>query len=288
MPVIVPPLAVCSWSLQPADPAQLADRLDAVGLPRVQLALNPLIHRPAVWARAGDVLAQRGIAIVSGMFGTIGEDYSTLDAIRRTGGLVPDEHWDANRRLAADAASAAADLGLTLVTSHAGFLPRADDLAAFDKLQARVAEVASIFHQRGIALLLETGQETASTLLAFLQSLHARGATNVGVNFDPANMLLYNQGDPIAALAALLPHVRQVHLKDARRTATPGTWGRETPVGEGEVDWRAFVNTLRAGGFTGPWVIEREGGPQRIDDVRQAARLIADLLTGATPPSART
>ena len=89
-------LAVCSWSLQPADPADLVRQLRAIGLPRTQLDLDPLREQPAVWGQLPTVLADAGITAVSGMFRTAGEDYSTLETIRLTGGLVPDATWDQN------------------------------------------------------------------------------------------------------------------------------------------------------------------------------------------------
>ena len=73
-------LAVCSWSLQPASPAELAARLRAAGAVRTQLALDPLRDHPAAWGDTPAVLARNGIGIISGMLGCIGEDYSTLDS----------------------------------------------------------------------------------------------------------------------------------------------------------------------------------------------------------------
>src|SRR5690606_21905574 len=125
---------------------------------------------------------------------------------------------------------------------------------------------------------METGQETAAALDRFLAALDR---PNVKVNFDPANMILYDKGDPIAALRTLLPHIAQVHVKDAARTTTPGTWGREVPVGDGEVDWPAFVSTLEDGGFDGHYVIEREAGDDRVADVTTAATRITSLLQHA-------
>jgi L-ribulose-5-phosphate 3-epimerase len=86
-------LAVCSWSLQPADPPDLVAKMQAVGISHVQLALDPLRESPAIWGRTASLLRQNGMIIVSGMFGCVGEDYSTLDTIRRTGGLGPDATW---------------------------------------------------------------------------------------------------------------------------------------------------------------------------------------------------
>jgi sugar phosphate isomerase/epimerase len=99
----------------------------------------------------------------------------------------------------------------------------------------------------------------------------------VGVNFDPANMILYDKGDPIAALRVLGPWLKQCHIKDATRTKTPGTWGNEVVAGTGEVDWPAFFRTLGELGFTGNLCIEREAGSQRVADITAARQLIEKL-----------
>lgn len=270
-------IGVCSWSLRPGSPDELIAGVQQVGLSRVQLALNPLRNEPAQWGQAPQRLRDAGITIASGMFNTIGEDYSTLESIRRTGGLVPDEHWPGNWAIIQDVARLARQLGISQVSFHAGFIPHDPQDPTFAKLVDRIRQTADCFAQQGIDLLFETGQETADDLLQFLRTLDR---PNVGVNFDPANMILYDKGDPIESLRKLLPHVKQVHLKDAIRTQTPGTWGTEVPLGEGQVDWPAFVETLKRGGFTGGLMVEREAGSNRVQDIRQAVERISRLLAG--------
>ncbi len=267
-------LAVCSWSLEPGSPAELIAQLKAVGVPRTQLALVPLIESPSLWGDAPAALADAGIAVVSGMFGTYGEDYATLDSIRLSGGVVSDELWAQNFDRAIQVADLAGSLGLAVVSFHAGFIPHEREDPDFQKLADRVRQFAQRFDAHGITLLMETGQESADSLLAFL---HAVEQPNLGVNFDPANMILYGMGDPIAALRTLLPHVKQVHIKDALAADAPGSWGKEVPVGQGQVDWPAFVNVLRDGRYAGDLVIEREAGPQRAADIKAAAELIQEV-----------
>src|SRR5439155_15220242 len=91
-------LAVCSWSLQPSDPANLVQQLQTIGINRVQIALDPIREHPQVWNKVVELFRQSNITIVSGMFGTLGEDYTTMESIRRTGGVVPDATWDLNWR----------------------------------------------------------------------------------------------------------------------------------------------------------------------------------------------
>ena len=264
-------VAVCSWSLQPASPQDLIQKLLATGIRRVQLALDPLRESPEVW---GGTLAQfrkHDITIVSGMFGCKGEDYSTLESIHLTGGIAPDPTWEQNWESIRATAALALELKLKLVTFHAGFLPNDPKDPNFAKMLKRLAEAADAFGAAKIALGLETGQETAPVLVKLLEMLKR---PNVGVNFDPANMILYDKGDPIAALRLLGPWIRQIHIKDARRTKKPGTWGQEVAVGAGDVDWRRFFATLRELKFAGDFVIEREAGDQRVADIRTANEVV--------------
>jgi len=99
-------------------------------------------------------------------------------------------------------------------------------------------------------------------------------------------MILYDKGDPIEAMRVLGPWIRQVHLKGARHTKAPGTWGEEVSVGSGEVDWRAFFATLKQLNFAGDFVIEREAGAQRVADIRQAREAVTKIFQSATSGSA--
>ncbi len=268
-------LAVCSWSLQPTSADDLFNKLAQTGIAMAQIALDPIRENAGgAWTDFSRKYAERGVKCVSGMFGTVGEDYSTLESIKRTGGVVPDENWEANwRNIQADA-ELAKQLGLGLVTFHAGFLPHQESDPAFGKLLDRIQRIADVFARHGIELGFETGQETAATLRSFLEKL---GRSEVGVNFDPANMILYDKGNPIEAMRVLGPWLRQCHIKDARRTKVPGTWGEEVVVGTGEVDWKAFVAALDELGFVGWGCIEREAGNQRATDIRTARTLIEQL-----------
>jgi sugar phosphate isomerase/epimerase len=265
-----PRLGVCSWSLQPATPAELAERVRATGLSSVQLALTPLAERPLVWGTTGELLREAGITILSGMLETVGEDYGSIASITRTGGVRPSATWPATRERAARVAAVARDLGLRLVTFHAGFLPHDSADPERATMLARLREIAALFGKHGIAVALETGQEPAPTLIAcleFIRSEQPRDHPPIGVNFDPANMLLYGSGDPIEALRLLAPWVAQVHLKDALPSPVAGAWGTEVPLGDGAVDWdRFFVEAARCPRAP-QMVIEREAGDRRVADV---------------------
>jgi len=267
-------LAVCSWSLQPASPQELIAQLGGAGLRRVQLALDPLRKSPAVWGDLGPLFADRELTIISGMAGCVGEDYSTIDSIRRTGGIVRDETWAENLANFHAVALLAERLGLRLVTFHAGFVPHDEADPALEKMVGRLQELAEIFAARQMVLGLETGQETAPDLARLLRRLDR---PNLRVNFDPANMLLYDKGDPVEAVRLLAPWICQVHIKDARRPLVPGAWGEEVPVGSGEVDWAGFFAALARSEISCDLVIEREAGGQRVADIRTAREFIEQL-----------
>lgn len=266
-------LGVCSWSLQPQTPADLFRDLEAIGLNSIIIALDPIRENP-LWKNYATESAHAGVQNISAMFGTIGEDYTTLDSIRRTGGVVPDEHWDANWRNIQTNALLARSLGIKLVMFHAGFLPHDETDPAFSKLVERLARIADFYGENDLEIAFETGQEDATTLSAFLTELNRK---NVFINFDPANLILYDKGDPIAALKTLAPWLRQTHIKDATKTKLPGTWGEEVVVGTGQVDWKAFYQTLDEVGFEGWCFIEREAGSQRVADIRTARDYVKNL-----------
>jgi len=262
-------IGVCSWSLQATGPQDLAEKVNALGVKKVQLGLVPHRDDPGAWDGVREVLGASGVEIVSGMFSTIGEDYTSPETIRKTGGVALDEYWNENLELAAGAAASAKAMGLQYVSVHAGFLPHDPKDPEFDKLSGRVLQLVEIFGESGVSLLLETGQETAQTLLMFLDEMKKRGAHTLAVNFDPANMILYDMDDPIDALRALAPQVKQVHVKDAKRATVKGQWGDEVIVGTGEVDWLAFVRILAENDFDGGYIFEREAGDNRVGDITQ-------------------
>jgi L-ribulose-5-phosphate 3-epimerase len=272
-------LAVCSWSVRPTSPGNLCDALDSIGIRRVQLALSPILREPAIWTETFGILRDRGIETVSGMMQPIGEDYSTLESITRTGGLRPDEHWSENRNHAAAIANLAAEHDIRLITLHAGFMPKSHDDPERWRMIERLRHVADVFDHHGVTLGLETGQETAATLLDVLDEI---ARPNVAVNFDPANMILYGKGDPIDALRTLSQRVRQVHIKDALPSKAPGEWGEEVSVGEGAVDWRAFLEIAMRIDPPIDFVIEREAGKDRIGDIRQARNDLASVASDIT------
>jgi sugar phosphate isomerase/epimerase len=213
------------------------------------------------------------------MMAMVGEDYSSLESIARTGGLRPDATWLKNLALATRVADVAEGLAIDLVSFHAGFLPEDRQSPERRRLLDRLHVVADAFEQRGVRLALETGQESAATLVRVLEDLHR---PLVGINFDPANMILYGMGDPVQGLRTLLPYVRQIHVKDAVPSRTPGSWGTEVAAGTGAVNWRAFFALAESIAPPVAYVIEREAGAERRRDIARARDLILERVAAAS------
>ena len=275
----IEPLAigVCSWSLQVTSVPELAGFMDKLGIDVVQIACGDPHH--ASW-NEGDAMPEAakkaGFAMSGTMLGFPGEDYTTPKHIEKTGGFGnpatrPERlerfKWALDRTLA---------LGLKDIMLHAGFLPEPNhpDRKPFLDTLAKAAGMAAA---KGITVAFETGQETADLLRRTLDDLKC---PNVKVNFDPANVLLYDMGDPLRAVEILGPDIRSVHVKDANRTTMPGTWGEEVPLGKGQVNIKQFIKTLKKVGYRGPLCIEREVGDQeaRVTDIAHGVRYLKECL----------
>ncbi|WZO96630.1 sugar phosphate isomerase/epimerase family protein [Isosphaeraceae bacterium EP7] len=275
----LPPLAlgVCSWSLQVKNIPELKRLLDGLGVSVAQLACGDPHH--ASWDE-GDDLAQAalasGLTFTGAMLGFPGEDYTTPQTIKETGGFGnPADRPERLNRLAW-ALDRTRALGLTDLMLHAGFIPEPGSPDRVGMLET-LAKAGQMAAEKGVTLAFETGQETAQLLRQTLDDLRS---PNIKVNFDPANMLLYDMGDPHKAVELLGPDIRSVHVKDAIRPSVPGQWGQEVPLGQGEVDIRKFVKTLKKVGYTGALVVEREVGDQagRLKDVADGLAFLRECL----------
>jgi L-ribulose-5-phosphate 3-epimerase len=277
--MITEPLAigVCSWSLQVKSIPELKQFLERLGTDVVQIACGDPHH--ASWDegdRMPEAALAAGFRMTGAMLGFPGEDYTTPQTIQKTGGfgdpaLRPERlqrlSWALERTRA---------LGLSDLMLHAGFLPEPGDPDRKAFLET-LGEVSARAQAQAVTVAFETGQESAELLRQTLDELKCG---NLKVNFDPANMLLYDKGDPIKAVEILGPDIRSVHVKDANRPTVPGTWGEEVPLGQGQVNIAAFVKALQKVGYQGPLCIEREVGTQeeRLRDIAHGIRHLRECL----------
>ena len=254
------------------------DRVVAFGLPTCQVQLPASLALSDALAdelRSG--AGARGVEIT-----TIwthcrdGQIWNFVDG-PSTIGLVP----PSTRRAAIDRLKAGADFarraGVGSITTHAGFIPENPREPLFAEVVEALGEVCAHCRANGESLHLETGQETPVTLLRTIEAVGADGG--LGVNLDPANLLMYGRANPVDALDMIGPYVRGVHAKDGEYPTNGRELGRERPLGEGRVGFPALLARLKGLGYDGAITIEREvRGPEQAAGVEQAKRLLAPLL----------
>ena len=150
------------------------------------------------------------------------------------------------------------------------------DYIAVREMVRRICDHCAAYGQ---SFTLETGQEPANVLLEFFKDVDR---ANLGINFDPANMILYGTGDPVEALGVLAKHVISVHAKDGNWPPTdkPGLLGSEQPLGQGSVGMERFVAKLKEIGYTSSINVEREveSQAQRLADMAMGVSLLKSLI----------
>ena len=131
-----------------------------------------------------------------------------------------------------------------------------------------------------VSMILSWGEPGQETPVAMKRAILDSGAPNLGINLDPANLMMYGKANPVDAVGIFGEYVRSVHIKDGRYpTGDMKSLGNETAVGEGMVDFPALLHALEQAGFNGPLVIEREiSGPRQVEDVRRAIAYIVAII----------
>ena len=228
-----------------------------LGIPTVHLHAPSQASRTP--ERAEEFLARLkdlGITITVVFGGFEGESYADIPTVVKTVGLVPPETRAARTREMKEIADFAKLLGVDTVALHVGFVPHDKSNPLYNEVVAVTQEICDHCQANNQRLHLETGQESPEALLQYHGDV---ARDNLFINFDPANMILYGSGEPIAALKKVGKYVRSVHCKDATWADKPGEeWGCEVPVGQGAVGFENFLATLKEIGYDGPLTIERE------------------------------
>ena len=167
-------------------------------------------------------------------------------------------------------------LGIAQVQTHCGFIPEDPADPLYPQAVEAIRQVASICQRNGQHFLMETGQETPTTMSRVLRDV---AMPNLGVGLDTANLILYGKANPVDAVDILGPHIRSIHAKDGRWPTDPSKLGEEVLIGKGLVDFKQVFNKLHRLGYAGAVTIEREtSGPQQIEDVRQEKLYLENIL----------
>jgi sugar phosphate isomerase/epimerase len=190
-------------------------------------------------------------------------------------GLVPAEFRMARVQALKDWADFAKILGAPAIVTHAGFLPENPGDHDYLPVLSALRQVAQHCKRNGIGFWFETGQETPVTLLRYIEEI---GTGNLGINLDPANLLMYGRGNPVDAARVFGKYVRCMHAKDGVLPTDGLNLGHEKPIGGGLVDFPLMLRVLKDAGFDGDLIIEREIAPgeEQNRDIRNAVAKLTE------------
>jgi sugar phosphate isomerase/epimerase len=260
------------------DPYETIRELKSWGMRCGQLGIPGDLPLDGAAARWKPALADENFTLATVFAAYIGESYADIPTVQRTVGFVPPATRAERESRTLAVGDFAAELGVPSIATHIGFVPEDPSSEDYMDVRETVRRICDRAAAHGQTFALETGQESAPALLEFL--LSAKRA-NLRINFDPANMILYGTGDPIAALDTLGPHVVTVHVKDGDWPPrnSPGALGEEKPLGQGSVGMERFIAKLKEIGYKGPLTIEREASDpaQRRRDIMMGAELLRRL-----------
>lgn len=260
------------------DPAETLAEVKSLGIHCGQLGVPgdlKLDGAAAAWKAA---LEAEQFTLVTVFAAYIGEDYADIPTVQRTVGFIPAATRAEREQRTYEVSDFAAALDVKSTACHIGFVPEDAADRDYQEVRAMVRRVCDYAARHGQTFALETGQEPAHVLLSFIRDV---ARTNLRINFDPANMILYGTGDPIEALGVLGSLVISVHCKDGDWPPrdVPGALGRERPLGEGAVGIERFVEKLKQIGYRAPLNIEHEiaDRAERLRDIRNAVSLLGRL-----------
>ncbi len=262
---------------QQSDIAQKIKEVHEMGFSSCQISCwDPACYTDLYAERIRAALGEYGVSVSTFWAGWTGKGVWNFYDGPATLGIVP-EYARFQRILELKAGSDfAKKIGAGQVATHAGFLPENPCAENYRGVVCALREVAEHCKNNGQYFLFETGQETPVALCRVIEDI---GLDNLGVNLDPANLILYGKANPVDALDTLGKYVRDVHGKDGLYPTDGHALGKETPLGEGRVNYPAFVARLKEIGYDGPITIEREiSGDQQKKDIVAGKALLESLI----------
>ncbi|MBS7361010.1 MAG: sugar phosphate isomerase/epimerase family protein [Acutalibacteraceae bacterium] len=184
----------------------------------------------------------------------------------------------------------AKELGTDVVTTHIGVVPQDSNHERYKIMQEACFELSRFADSLDAHFAIETGPETSAVLKGFLDSL---GSTGVGVNLDPANLVMVTGDDPAGAVYNLRDYIVHTHAKDGKQlyykdpeivyglvkdSLVTGPSFLEVPLGEGSVDWNKYLAALEDIGYKGFLTIEREVGDNPEKDIITAVDFLKNMM----------
>lgn len=262
------PMAVGVLISPAKGPEETISRVKKLGMNNCFLSLDAYIGKftPALADEIGGLLKKYGVTATTAEVVGPGRLVWDFENGPSTIGLVPPGSRAARMDALKQTADFAKLLGIPQIQTHCGFIPENPSDPLYEGTVQAIQEVAKHCAANGQHFLMETGQETPTTMARAIKDVNL---PNLGVGLDTANVILYGKANPVDAVDILGPHVRAVHAKDGKWPTDPMKLGEEVLIGKGLVDFEKVFTKLHKLGYTGAITIEREtSGAQQIEDVK--------------------
>ena len=259
-------------------PEETIKRVHDMGFNNCFLSLDGYINKftPDAARQIGDLLVKYNLVATSvEVVGPAPLEWNFMQG-PATIGLVPPKMRAARIDALRQVSDFAKLLGIDQVQTHCGFIPEDPDDALYPGAVEAVRTVAQHCQGNGQYFLMETGQETPTTMSRMIRDV---GLPNLAVGLDTANLILYGKANPVDATDIIGTHVRSVHAKDGKWPTDPSKLGEEVLIGKGLVDFKTVFTKLHNLGYTGAITIEREtSGPQQVEDVKNEKGYLQRIL----------
>ncbi len=195
-------------------------------------------------------------------------------------GLVPEAFRFERMKMLEKGIDFAAMIHVRDVATHVGYMPENPYDPHYQGVLTCLKALVKQCKKNQQNFLFETGQETPVTLKRAIQDIERdTGKGNVGINLDPANLIMYGKANPVDALEVFGEYVMGIHGKDGKYPTDGHMLGEEVPLGEGKVNYPAFVAKLKEIGYAGDITIEREiSGEEQKKDILMAKNLLEQLI----------
>lgn len=253
------------------------EKLQAIGLNTCQLCCWKLeLLTDSTVEKVKAATEKYGITITAFWCGWSGPCEWNFEAGPLTLGIVPTAYRMIRCNELKKGSDFAAKIGVNNVATHLGFIPENPSSTEYHEVVAAVRDLGNYMKANNQNFLFETGQETPVTIKRLIEDA---GTGNLGLNLDPANLILYGKANPVDALDVFPEYVMGVHAKDGLYPTNGHNLGLETKIGEGKVNFPAFIDKLKSVGYDGPITIEREiSGEQQIKDIIESIDYLNSLI----------
>jgi sugar phosphate isomerase/epimerase len=165
---------------------------------------------------------------------------------------------------------AAAELRVPVVTTSLGLVTAESLKSGF--LKEALRHLAEVSDRTGTRLAIETGGDPQ----AMSDLLKELGNTGLGACYDPASLIIEGF-DPLSGIDPFADHILVAHVRDGT-AGSDRRPGRETPLGQGQIDFPKYLAALDQSGFHGVPYLRRTTAERPLQDITDDKARLDSLI----------